>query len=109
MTAVVRSLAARRLHGREFVSKAPNGCVSDAGCAPSCCSQLAIRLHRADSTGDLPDRGGAGVFPVGQVICQDVLAVIAAAMAVATERPWSLLVMTTAAFRASTAPSMTHW
>jgi hypothetical protein len=55
---------------------------------------------------DLPDRGGAGVFPVGQVVCRDVLAV---AMAVATEGPWSLLVMTAAVFRAFAAPDMRHW
>jgi hypothetical protein len=63
----------------------------------------------ADLRCNLPDRGGAKVLPVGQVICQDVLAMIAAAMAFATERPWSLLVMTAAAFRTSTAPNMRHW
>lgn len=49
------------------------------------------------------------MFPASQAICRDVLAMIAAARAFTTEKPWSLLVMTAAAFPDSTAPTMTHW
>jgi len=37
----------------------------------------------------LRDRRGVGVFLAGQVICQDVLAVIAAAMASSTAAAWA--------------------
>jgi hypothetical protein len=52
---------------------------------------------------------GASVRPRTQVSCQDVLAVIASAMAPSRDKPWSLLVMSAAAFPVPTAPTMTHW